>query len=355
MNAHFWKNRRVFITGQTGFKGAWLTTWLHSLGANISALALPPSTDPNLFSLLQLNHTISHHIGDVRSADLVQSVMHAFQPDIIFHLAAQPLVRQGYVDPHQTYSTNLMGTVNVLEAARKCASVKAIVTITSDKCYENKEALSGYVETDLLGGFDPYSNSKACAELITRAYHHSFFAAEKIGLATARAGNVIGGGDWSKDRLVTDILRAIEKKETLVVRNPNAIRPWQHVLDCLSGYILLAEKLYASCELSGAWNFGPNDDAAISVMDLIEKMTSIRNERIQIDVRAEKTFHETQMLKLNSEKAREKLQWRPALDVDEALRWVCDWHVAWMRRENMADFTMRQIREYELLQQPVLI
>lgn len=355
MNATFWKNRRVFITGQTGFKGAWLAAWLHSLGANISALALPPSTDPNLFSLLQLNHKISHHIGDIRSVEFVQLVMQAFQPDIVFHLAAQSLVRQGYVDPHQTYSTNIMGTVNILEAARKCPSVKAVVNITSDKCYENKESLSGYGETDLLGGFDPYSNSKACAELIARAYHHSFFAAEKIGLATARAGNVIGGGDWSTDRLLTDILHAIEKKKPVVIRNPNAIRPWQHVLDCLSGYMLLAEKLYVSCELSGAWNFGPNDSAAISVMQLIEKIALIRDEKIIMDVCAEKVFSETQVLKLNSEKARTRLQWDPVLEIDDALRWTCDWHDARMQQKNMAEFTMRQIREYELLRQSVLV
>lgn len=348
MNAEFWKNRRVFITGQTGFKGAWLTAWLSLSGANIAALALEPNTNPNLFSLLDLDNKITSHIGDIRSIETVQSIIDIFQPDIVFHLAAQPLVRKGYLDPHETYSTNVMGTVNVLESARKCESVKAIVNITSDKCYGNKEAASGYVETDVLGGCDPYSNSKACAEFITNAYRESFFS-NQVGLATARAGNVIGGGDWSAYRLMTDIIFAIQRKQNLFIRYPHAVRPWQHVLDCLSGYIELAEKLYASSDFSGAWNFGPNENAAISVTELIKKIELIRNEKIKITVCDEKKFHETEILKLNSEKAKSQLQWKPYLTVDEAIKWTCDWYDAWMQKKNMASFTIKQIHEYALL------
>ena len=347
LNHSFWVNRRVLITGHTGFKGSWLSLYLKYLGAEVCGIALEPATSQSMFNHANLREGINHNIIDIRDSDAVTKAISNFSPEVIFHLAAQPLVRASYIDPISTYSTNVMGTVNVLEAAKNIRSVKVIINVTTDKCYLNREWHWGYREEDHLGGDDPYSSSKACSELVTLAYRKSFYDNNQVGIATARAGNVIGGGDWSEDRLVPDLIRSIYNKEPIYVRNPQSIRPWQHVLEPLRGYLLLAQNLSNEpLSMSGPWNFGPKDDDCMSVSDLIQRMEKLGD--LNIDVRSEATsqVHEANLLKLDSAKARECLTWTQSWNIDDALLATLDWYKSSMAGLEMQEFTLSQIEKF---------
>jgi CDP-glucose 4,6-dehydratase len=350
VNPAFWRGKRVFLTGHTGFKGSWLSLWLQSLGAQVHGLALAPPTTPNLFTVAQVaNGMASSTLGDIRDLATVQQAMHACQPDIVIHMAAQPLVRLSYAEPVETYATNVMGTVHVLEAARQAASVKAIVVVTTDKCYDNKEWLWGYREDEPMGGHDPYSNSKGCAELVTSAYRRSFFQEKGIALASARAGNVIGGGDWAADRLVPDILRAFEQNQPVVIRNPHATRPWQHVLEPLSGYLSLAEHLYTQGQtFAEGWNFGPKDDDARPVQWIVEHMVNSWGNGASWQQDGGVHPHEANYLKLDISKAKARLGWQPRWPLATALEKITAWHHAWLSSANMHEFTFEQIYQYQL-------
>jgi len=348
-----WKDRKVYLTGHTGFKGSWMSLWLASLGARVEGFALAPEDEPNLFAAARIAESVGHTVGDIRDlADLERSIA-AFQPEVVFHMAAQPLVRRSYANPIETYSTNVMGTAHVLDVIRRVPSVRAVVVITTDKCYENREWLWGYREEDRLGGFDPYSNSKACAELVTSAFRNSYFppvrfAEHQVGLATARAGNVIGGGDWSEDRLIPDLVRGFLSGQPVKIRNSHAIRPWQHVLEPLAGYIALAEHLLKDgATFAGAWNFGPAEGDAWPVSQIAEAMTQAWGENAGWTQDTAPSPHEAGYLKLDASKARHWLGWRPVLSIDLAIVWLVDWFVAWKRGEDMRAFTLRQIAEYE--------
>ena len=345
--AAFWLGKRVLMTGHTGFKGSWLSLWLQSMGAEVCGFAQDPSTKPSLFDAAGVAKGLRSEIGDVRDYNHVLSVAKAFQPEIVFHLAAQPLVRQSYIDPIETYSTNLMGTVNLLEAVKNVGSVKAVVNVTSDKCYENREWVWGYREDEPMGGFDPYSNSKGCSELITNSYRQSFYSDLGIGLATARAGNVIGGGDWSQDRLVPDLLAAFEQKNPIIMRNPQAIRPWQHVLEPLSGYLILAENLFSDGDkFSGAWNFGPHDQDAKSVHSIVERLATTWGEGANWQIDTSPQPHEANYLKLDISKAMNYLHWRPRWEVGFAIEKIVDWHKAWLDKSDMRIKCLSQIDEF---------
>lgn len=352
MNPLFWKNRRVLITGHTGFKGAWLSLWLQELGADLCGIALPPNTNPNLFSLANVANNMQSHIADVRDFEKTKKIIRDFKPEIIIHMAAQPLVRYSYQNPIETYATNVMGTVHVLEAAKTCETVKAIVNVTTDKCYENKEWMWGYRENEAMGGYDPYSNSKACSELVTSAYRNSFYQKLNIGLASARAGNVIGGGDWSQDRLIADIMKSIVAQKPVIIRSPNAIRPWQHVLEPLSGYLLLAEKLFHDAEkYSEGWNFGPHAHEAVTVENIVKKIFSNWTDKnagyvIEPDI---DNLHEAHFLKLDITKATTELNWKPKLNIDTTIKWISSWYQAWMKKESMREFTVNQIKYFQKL------
>jgi len=350
INSDFWRGRHVLVTGHTGFKGSWLSLWLQSLGANLQGIALPPPTDPALFDFARVAEGMEHNIADIRDFALIRKLLNDFKPEVIFHMAAQPLVRQSYHNPIETYETNVMGTVNLLEASRHCGSVKVVVNITSDKCYENLETDRGYRENDRMGGHDPYSSSKACAELVSAAYRLSFLTNDDIAMATARAGNVIGGGDWACDRLVPDTLRALEKRQSVHVRNPNAVRPWQHVLEPLSGYLLLAEKLYLDGhEFADGWNFGPNDDDARSVSWVVENLCESWGTDALWTNQPGDHPHEANYLKLDISKARKHLSWAPRWSLKDALSQVIEWHKASLRDEDMQLKTLEQIRTYSTL------
>lgn len=352
MNIAFWKNRRVLITGHTGFKGAWLSLWLQQLDAHVCGIALEANTSPNLCSLAFVKDNMQSHTADIRDFDSVEKIIHDFQPEIVIHMAAQPLVRYSYHNPIETYSTNVMGTLHVLEATKRCSSVKAIVNVTTDKCYENKEWRWGYRENDRLGGHDPYSNSKACSELATSAYQHSFYQHTNTGLATARAGNVIGGGDWSQDRLIVDVMNNLVAQKSVIIRSPNAIRPWQHVLEPLSGYLLLAEKLFSNQKkYAGAWNFGPHTNEAICVKEVVSKIFlhwPDKNTNYIIEKNND-NLHEAHYLKLDITKSITELNWKPKLNTDIAIEWVVLWYQAWIKKENMREFTINQIQQYQTL------
>ena len=347
VNNKFWTNRSVLITGHTGFKGGWLAFWLSELGAKVHGYALEPPTTPNFYTEIQLVQRLaSSVIGDIRNLENLTKALQQAEPEIVFHMAAQPLVRKSYNSPVETFETNVLGTVNLLEAARQTDSVKSIVNITTDKCYENKEWLWPYRESDRLGGHDPYSASKACSEIVTEAYRKSFLAESGIHLASARAGNVIGGGDWAADRLIPDFLRALDGGEVLKIRAPHSIRPWQHVLEPLWGYLLLAEKLFQYGEAyAGAWNFGPNDDDAKSVGWIVEQLCAlVPNAKWT----AENTWqpHEAGLLKLDSSKAKSQLGWTPCWNLETALLKTVQWHQAWREREKIAATTRAQIEFY---------
>lgn len=348
------KDKRVFVTGHTGFKGAWLSLWLKELGAEVLGYALESPTDPSLFEAVGLQHRINHVVGDIRDEDRLFSVLHEFAPQFVFHLAAQPMVRLAYGEPKLTYETNVMGTVNLFEAVRKTGSVRVVVNVTSDKCYENREWLYGYRETDPMGGYDPYSSSKGCAELVTSAYRRSFFnhegaGANKVSLSSARAGNVIGGGDWGKDRLIPDCVRAVSEGKEVMVRNPKAIRPWQHVLEPLSGYLTLGALMYEDGRsFGGGWNFGPYDGEALSVEDVVGLAIKCWGKG-GFSIDASSHPHEAALLKLDCSKAKALLKWRPVYDiyraVEETIRWYKDFYDAG-GKGNMCEMTIDQIKGY---------
>jgi CDP-glucose 4,6-dehydratase len=351
MNPTFWRNKKVLITGHTGFKGSWLSLWLQQLGANLCGIALEPSTKPNLFELADVTVGMESHFVDVRDYEKIKKIIHQFQPEIIIHMAAQPLVRYSYDHPIETYATNVMGTVNVLEAAKTCESVRAVVNVTTDKCYENKEWVWGYRENEPMGGHDPYSNSKGCSELVTSAYRDSFYRKLNKGLASARAGNVIGGGDWSLDRLIPDIINSIINQKPVIIRNPQAIRPWQHVLEPLSGYLLLAEKLYDHPEqFSNPWNFGPYVHEAVDVQAIVEKLfTSWQGEHQGWKIEQNENHpHEANFLKLDITKASTELQWQPRLNLGGTIQWIVNWYQAWQEKQDMFQFTVNQINQYQI-------
>ena len=346
-NADFWRGKRVFLTGHTGFKGSWLALWLQSMGAELCGLALAPPSSPNLHTTAGVGAAMQSIVGDIRDLETVRRTMTAFRPEIVFHLAAQALVRTSYAEPVETYATNVMGTVHVLEAARATASVRCIVNVTTDKCYDNREWLWGYREDEAMGGHDPYSSSKGCAELVTAAYRRSFLADAGVALASARAGNVIGGGDWAVDRLVPDILRAFERGEPVRIRSPGSIRPWQHVLEPLAGYLTLAERLHVDGDgFAEAWNFGPDDDDARPVQWIVERMVERWGEGAGWRVDAGDHPYEARYLKLDISKARQRLGWRPRWDLGTALTRIVDWHRAWLGGQDMHAFSLGQIRDY---------
>ena len=347
-NPDFWRAKRVLLTGHTGFKGGWLSLWLHSMGAALRGLSLTPPTEPALFDVARVVDAMEHRIVDIRDFAAVQHQMSEFRPEIVFHIAAQPLVRLSYQQPIETYATNVMGTVHVLEAARHAGSVKVIVNITTDKCYENREWVWGYREDEPMGGHDPYSNSKGCAELVSSAYRKSFLKDAGISMATARAGNVIGGGDWAPDRLVPDILRALQRGEPVLIRNPHAIRPWQHVLEPLSGYLLLAERLHGQGQVHAeGWNFGPRDDDAKPVQWIVESLCARWGDGASWTLQPGDHPHEASVLKLDISKARQRLQWVPRWSLDTALSQVTEWHQAWQSGQDMRALCLQQINRYQ--------
>ena len=354
MNQSFWKDKRVFLTGHTGFKGSWLSLWLQLLGAKVTGYALSPPSNPSMFEVAKAADGMKSNIGDIRDLNALQNAMHEANPEIVIHMAAQPIVRYSYANPVETYATNVMGSVHILEAVRNTKGVKAVVNVTSDKCYENREWVWGYREKEAMGGYDPYSNSKGCAELVTAAYRSSFFNPENysnhgVALASARAGNVIGGGDWAGDRLIPDFIRAIVAGDKVVIRSPNAIRPWQHVLEPLSGYLLLAEKLYTQgSQFAEAWNFGPSDSDAKSVEWIIDCLVDKWADGAGFKVdQSEINLHETHFLKLDCSKARMSLGWKPQWDASEAIQRICLWHKAHLSRQNMKAYTLNEIEQYQ--------
>lgn len=348
INGSFWKGKRVFITGHTGFKGSWLCLWLISLGAEVIGYAEKPPTLPNLFEIAGISHDMHSTIGDIREIECLKKSLCDSRPDIVIHMAAQPLVRESYKDPVTTYSTNIMGTINVLEAIRKCESVKAVVNITTDKCYENREWVWGYREDEALGGYDPYSSSKACSEIVTAAYRNSFFyASEHPAVASARAGNVIGGGDWAADRLIPDCLKSLIERQIITIRNPNAIRPWQHVLEPLSGYLLLAERLYENGhEFASSWNFGPEDKDAKPVEWIVGELCDLWEENAGFQVDKNPQPHEATYLKLDCSKARARLAWTPKWNLEKALEQIVIWTQAYQQHQDMRLVCLKQIDEY---------
>jgi len=344
--------KKVLVTGHTGFKGSWLSLWLHLLGAKVIGYALPPTGDYDNYSLVNLQSKIIDIRGDIRDKEHLREVFETHQPDFVFHLAAQAIVRDSYLYPVDTVETNVMGTVNILENIRLSESVKAGLIVTSDKCYENKEQIWGYREEDMLGGHDPYSASKGCAELITASYRRSFFSCEKDGIqkpvSTARAGNVIGGGDWSVYRILPDCVRSLEKGEPIGIRNPNAVRPWQFVLEPLYGYLLLVSGMLGEPKrFCGAWNFGPDFKSVVSVREVVEKVLQHWGTGEWVDRSDGTAPHEAGLLNLDCSKAKARLHWRPRLSLDEVLEWTLAWYQAYQTAD-MYEFCCRQIEEYSM-------
>jgi CDP-glucose 4,6-dehydratase len=357
--AFSWRGRRVFLTGHTGFKGGWLALWLTQLGATVRGYALDPCTDPNLFTVARVGSVIEDIRGDIRDAATLDRAMHDFAPEVIFHLAAQPLVRYSYQDPIGTLETNVIGTARVLDAVRRTPSVRAVVSVTTDKCYENKEWIWPYRETDPLGGYDPYSISKACAEIVSAAFRQSYFPVHLLGqpdghrvaIATARAGNVIGGGDWSTDRLLPDLVRGFLSGKPVAIRHPHAIRPWQHVLEPLHGYLLLAERLLTpdpiqAARFATAYNFGPSESDARPVAWIVEQMTAFWGGGASWVLDKSPTPHEAGYLKLDSSRAHADLSWFPQLNLQQALELVVGWYRDWQSGSDMHTFTLNQIEQF---------
>ena len=351
----FWKGKRVFVTGHTGFKGSWLSLWLQRLGAEVAGYSTTPPTTPNLFTQAKVGKNMYSFEGDIRELEKLKQSMLTFRPEIIFHMAAQPLVRKSYRDPIETFATNVMGTVNVFEAARSVAGLRVIINVTSDKCYENKESIWGYRENDPMGGFDPYSASKGCAELVTSAFRNSYFSMELYGqhgvaISSVRAGNVIGGGDWAEDRLIPDSVLSILNNQPIILRNPQAIRPWQHVLEPLHGYMLLAENMWNDAvAFSGAWNFGPPDQQILPVEMLVKKLIDDWGKNIQLEIAQGNQPHEAHYLKLDCSKARMVLGWNPVLTIENTIQWIVKWYQAYENSEDLHVSTMEQIVQYEEL------
>jgi CDP-glucose 4,6-dehydratase len=348
VNPSFWKGKKVFLTGHTGFKGSWLSLWLQHMGAIVKGYSLEPNTTPNLFTEAKVGQNMDSEIGDITDLNHIIESMMAFNPEILIHMAAQPLVRLSYQNPVLTYATNVMGTVNVLEAARKCPNLKVIVSVTTDKCYENKEWAWGYRENESMGGHDPYSNSKGCSELVISAYRNSFFnSTNSAALASARAGNVIGGGDWSDDRLIPDILKAFEKNEPVIVRNPLATRPWQHVLEPLSGYLVLAQHLFEyGSDFAEGWNFGPKDEDCKPVSWILEKMVSHWGKGANWELDKNINPHEAGYLKLDCSKAATRLNWHPQWNLEYTLESIIDWHQHYLSGKNIQEKCLKEIAKY---------
>ena len=353
MNREFWKDKKVLVTGHTGFKGSWLSLWLQKLGASVVGYALSPPTQPSLFEIANVARGMTSIIGDVRDLEHLQMVSAQHCPEIVIHMAAQPLVRHSYEDPIETYSTNVMGTANMLEAVRQSDSVRVVVSITSDKCYENREWVWGYRETDPVGGYDPYSSSKGCAELVIAAYRRSYFPAEAyqhhgVAVASARAGNVIGGGDWAKDRLIPDVVKAILEGRPVIIRSPTAIRPWQHVLEPLNGYLCLAEHLWAhGPKFAQAWNFGPGSENAKTVSWIVEYMTNLWGAGARWELDSAQHPHEDTYLKLDCSKASSLLGWAPKLNLSATLDWIVEWYRGYQQDSDIRAITEEQIERFE--------
>jgi len=348
MSSGFWVGKRVFLTGHTGFKGSWLALWLQRLGAHVTGYALASSTQPNLFGLAEVGVGMDSYTGDVRDEAALSSAMQSAQPEIVIHMAAQALVRYGYQNPVETYATNVMGTVNLMEAVRACSSVRVVLSVTSDKCYDNKEWVWGYREHEALGGYDPYSSSKAAAELVTGAYCSSFLEARGVAVASARAGNVIGGGDWAADRLVPDVLSAFAQGRAAHIRNPNAVRPWQHVLEPLSGYLSLCEHLYRTpSDFVGAWNFGPREEDAKPVGHVVERLAFHWGGTVTWAVDKCPQPHEAHYLKLDISKARSQLSWNPRWGLDLAIKLTAYWYRHHISGGDIRSFTLGQIQDYQ--------
>lgn len=348
VNPAFWQGKKVFLTGHTGFKGSWLSLWLQSMGAQVQGFALTPPTTPALFAEARVGDGMQSEIGDIRDQQAVSRCLISFNPDVLIHMAAQPLVRLSYREPVETYATNVMGSLHVLEAARQCSNLRAIVNVTTDKCYENREWEWGYREDEPMGGHDPYSNSKGCVELVTAAYRNSFFnTPQSAALATGRAGNVIGGGDWAEDRLIPDILRAFEKGLPVTVRNPQATRPWQHVLEPLSGYLVLAEHLWTQGHaFAQGWNFGPRDEDARPVEWILDHMVDTWGEGAHWQLDQDPQPHEANYLKLDISKARARLHWTPTWDLETTLARIVNWHRAWLSGAEMQALCLDEINAY---------
>ncbi|HEX7639383.1 MAG TPA: CDP-glucose 4,6-dehydratase [Burkholderiaceae bacterium] len=347
VDAAFWRGKRVFLTGHTGFKGGWLSLWLQRLGAEVQGYALAPEGRHNLFTEARVAQGMASAFGDIRDLAGLQGALGAFRPDVVIHMAAQPLVRLSYAQPVETYATNVMGTVHLLEAVRATPGVRAVVNVTTDKCYENREWAWGYREDEPMGGHDPYSNSKGCAELVSSAYRRSFFAQGGPALATARAGNVIGGGDWATDRLVPDILRAFERGEPVVIRNPHSTRPWQHVLEPLSGYLVLAQRLWdEGAAFAEGWNLGPRDEDARPVQWIVERLVQQWGGGARWQLDGGQHPHEAHYLKLDISKARARLGWQPRWRLAEALDHIVSWHRAWLAGEDVRALCLEQIDRY---------
>ncbi len=350
----FWNGRKVLITGHTGFKGSWLCMLLKKLGADISGYALDPPTYPSLYNLCNINSFVKSTIGDIRDFDRLLNKIEQDMPEIIIHMAAQPLVKLSYEAPVLTYQTNIIGTMNLLEAIRvsKLKSVRVLVNVTTDKCYENKEWLWPYRENEPLGGYDPYSSSKACSEIVTASYRNSFFnlaeySKHHVAIATARAGNVIGGGDWAADRLIPDVVRSILENNPIIIRSPNAIRPWQHVLDPLTGYLMLSERLFSSgMPFAESWNFGPNDYDVKSVKWIVEKLCEMWGEGATYEVDDKTHKHEATYLRLDCSKAKEKLNWQPIWNLNKTLESIIEFTVGYVRKDNLSELCNNQISEY---------
>lgn len=356
ISPEFWAGKRVFLTGHTGFKGGWLSLWLADMGAHVTGYSLEPNTTPNLFQVARVEGVVAtSHIADVRDLERLRRAIKDAAPEIVIHMAAQPLVRYSYINPVETYAINVMGTVHLLECLRTQPSVRATVIVTTDKCYENKEWAWGYRENEAMGGYDPYSSSKGCAELVTAAYRQSFFAGEELSapcmaLASARAGNVIGGGDWSQDRLIPDAIKAFESNKPLLIRNPLATRPWQHVLEPLSGYLVLAEALYRKgLNFSGGWNFGPRDDDARSVREVVNLLIKGWGKNARWMQDGAEQPHEALSLKLDCSKARHYLNWVPAWDLETAIEKIVSWHQAFENKSDMRAICLEQIASYKSL------
>ena len=352
VNPEFWSHKRVLLTGHTGFKGSWLALWLQNLGADVIGFALAPPTQPNLFELTRVSEHMQSVVGDVREFAHLERVIRTQRPSIVIHLAAQALVRQSYDDPLGTYTTNILGTAHLLEAIRRTDEVRAVVVVTSDKCYENREVLRPYRESDHMGGFDPYSSSKGCAELVTAAYRNSFFSktSERTGVAvaTARSGNVIGGGDWAGDRLIPDLMRAALGHREATIRNPEAIRPWQHVLEPLGGYLLLAQKLYEhGARYAQSWNFGPNEEETKPVSWVVERLAQLWGADVRWNLDRGEHPHEARYLRLDSAKAREQLGWQPRWNLDRALEATVKWYKTYQSGQETRLLILEQIHSYQ--------
>ena len=354
VNPEFWKGKSVFLTGHTGFKGSWTSLWLQSMGAKVTGYSLKPITNPNLYDVLQLNQCIeSSHFDNVCDLKTLQTAMKNAAPDIVIHMAAQALVRYSYENPVETYLTNVMGTVNVLESARAISSIRAILVVTSDKCYENKEWVWGYRENEAMGGFDPYSNSKGCAELVVSAYRDSFFSEKKydlhgVAIATARAGNVIGGGDWSADRLIPDAIRAFESNQSLIIRNPLATRPWQHVLEPISGYLVLVQHLFEKgTQFNGGWNFGPSDSDTRTVEEVINILIKKWGPNVAWELDSKEQPHEAHALKLDCSKSKQLLRWQSKWSIENAVDHIVHWHQSFPAGADMNKICLEQIKEYQ--------